>query len=501
MGFRFRRSVKLLPGLRLNLSKGGVSLSAGIPGAHINFSPRGARTTFGVPGSGFSWSTNLKPGQTPPRYFSPENTDSIRPIRTTGELEETLRTPGHKVVYTRSRRKLSAQQTNALYRRLALQEWQQQAQAKIDKFESDLVERLNSWREMPSIPSAADYQAAFKIQPFVYQGPVPSAPNYPDSRLALEESIRYTIERETKPASRAIPLIIASLGLVAGIMLMLLTSQSGISASLVVIALVFVVGGLTGSFVVYSTKNHARRMHVSTEVAKRIKQQWPAREEELRSHHEAEMAKYDTDKAAAEHAWQEQEHERVAWASKLINGDEAAIHEAVCHTLADLDFPFETHAAFAVEDAKNGYLHLDLPEIENVVATTRHEVLKAGRVKEVKRNDADREYSNVACGVGLMMASAAFSAAPTLERVSVAAYTQRQQKGTGQIDDDYVYSVAIPRTAFNEFDVNTVNPVLFIAKQTGQMELQANHRFKKLPEQRLPNWVQEFRRLGSEVPS
>jgi hypothetical protein len=33
------------------------------------------------------------------------------------------------------------------------------------------------------------------------------------------------------------------------------------------------------------------------------------------------------------------------------------------------------------------------------------------------------------------------------------------------------------------------------------MELQANHRFKKLPEQRLPNWLQEFRKLDSEVPS
>ena len=131
MGFRFRRSVKLLPGLRLNLSKGGVSLSAGVPGAHLNFSPRGARTTFGVPGSGFSWSTNLKPGQTPPRHLSPPNSDSIRPIHPTAELEETLRTPGHKVVYTRSRRKLSPQQTNALYRRLALQEWQQQAQASL----------------------------------------------------------------------------------------------------------------------------------------------------------------------------------------------------------------------------------------------------------------------------------------------------------------------------------------------------------------------------------
>ena len=39
---------------------------------------------------------------------------------------------------------------------------------------------------------------------------------------------------------------------------------------------------------------------------------------------------------------------RIAWASKLLAGDETTIQEAVCHTLADLDFPFETRAEFAI---------------------------------------------------------------------------------------------------------------------------------------------------------
>lgn len=119
MAFRLRRSLKLLPGLRLNLSKGGVSLSAGIPGAHINFSPRGARTTFGVPGSGFSWSTSLKSGQVPRRYSSPETPGGIRPIKTTAELEAAVQIPSTKVVYSRTGRRASSQQLQAEYRRLA----------------------------------------------------------------------------------------------------------------------------------------------------------------------------------------------------------------------------------------------------------------------------------------------------------------------------------------------------------------------------------------------
>ena len=60
MGFRFRKSIKLLPGVRLNLSKSGLSASVGKPGATINLSQRGARTTVGVPGTGLSYSATRK---------------------------------------------------------------------------------------------------------------------------------------------------------------------------------------------------------------------------------------------------------------------------------------------------------------------------------------------------------------------------------------------------------------------------------------------------------
>ena len=61
MGFRFRRSIKLLPGIRLNLSKSGVSATVGKPGVSINISERGTRGTVGLPGTGLSYSTKLSP--------------------------------------------------------------------------------------------------------------------------------------------------------------------------------------------------------------------------------------------------------------------------------------------------------------------------------------------------------------------------------------------------------------------------------------------------------
>src|SRR4051794_26326818 len=56
MGFRFRRSIKLLPGIRLNLSGSGASLSLGPRGFHYTVGPQGTRVTAGIPGTGLSWS-------------------------------------------------------------------------------------------------------------------------------------------------------------------------------------------------------------------------------------------------------------------------------------------------------------------------------------------------------------------------------------------------------------------------------------------------------------
>ncbi len=67
MGFRFRKSVKLAPGVRLNTSLGGVSATLGRRGASVNVGKRGVRGTVGIPGSGLSYSEQLTHSSAPRR--------------------------------------------------------------------------------------------------------------------------------------------------------------------------------------------------------------------------------------------------------------------------------------------------------------------------------------------------------------------------------------------------------------------------------------------------
>lgn len=52
MGWRYRRRIKLLPGIYLNISKSGISTNVGVKGANVTFGKKGTYVNTGIPGTG-----------------------------------------------------------------------------------------------------------------------------------------------------------------------------------------------------------------------------------------------------------------------------------------------------------------------------------------------------------------------------------------------------------------------------------------------------------------
>jgi Protein of unknown function (DUF4236) len=69
MGLRFRRSIGLLPGTRLNLGLRSLSLSFGIRGAKYTTGTRGQRVTAGLPGTGLSYTKVISSSGWPRRQL------------------------------------------------------------------------------------------------------------------------------------------------------------------------------------------------------------------------------------------------------------------------------------------------------------------------------------------------------------------------------------------------------------------------------------------------
>jgi uncharacterized protein DUF4236 len=85
MGFRFRRSFRLMPGIRMNVSKSGVSTSFGSRGAWFTVGPRGTRTTLGIPGTGLSYTTMQSPRHRP-RLEQLEHDDADDPAQASADF-------------------------------------------------------------------------------------------------------------------------------------------------------------------------------------------------------------------------------------------------------------------------------------------------------------------------------------------------------------------------------------------------------------------------------
>ena len=91
MGLRFRKSVSLFPGVRLNFSKSGMSVSSGVPGFRKTINTKGqVTTTVGIPGTGLYYVDTKKTGskqsscsrntRTQPTSTQPQPTAAYSPL-------------------------------------------------------------------------------------------------------------------------------------------------------------------------------------------------------------------------------------------------------------------------------------------------------------------------------------------------------------------------------------------------------------------------------------
>ena len=80
MPIRFRRTFRILPGVRINVSKHGVSTTVGPRGMHLTFNHYGVRQDLGLPGTGLSESSYVVGGNRRTQTAEEEAARHVRSI-------------------------------------------------------------------------------------------------------------------------------------------------------------------------------------------------------------------------------------------------------------------------------------------------------------------------------------------------------------------------------------------------------------------------------------
>lgn len=171
-----------------------------------------------------------------------------------------------------------------------------------------------------------------------------------------------------------------------------------------------------------------------------------------------EVADYESTKVAWHKTKAEFEFkvsQRQDFIQTLIYTDVAAMEQFLEENLQDIFWPRETSVDFEINDGGTTVLlDVDLPEYGDMptkLATVPTRGLKLS-VKEIPVGKLQKLYSDHVHSIAFRLIGEVFAALPKAKNVTFSGYSQRRNKATGQLSDEYLISVKADRFAWQGID-------------------------------------------------
>ena len=366
MGLRFRKSVRICPGVRLNFSKSGVSTTVGGRGFSVASGSRGTYVNTGIPGTGLSYREKISGGS--------------------GTREK-------------GANQRQSKENIAAYER--------ELERRVEAINNYMDEYNNIALLTPEVDDLLEYQ------------PQPFKPPKPSLTLELPKSFQ--------------------IGIFA--LLTALYFIFGIKVSIWVTGIILVVGMLY-----YRKKTKLKEAELI--------EQWDEQKKIFLSN-------------------EKQKHDQVA---EILENNAEDPESAYALGLDFISWPYETNVSFEV-GGDTIKIDVDLPEIEdienqNVVVKGRGANKHMEKVEKSARQTR-QDYAQHIHGIGMVLTGLAFNVLNNISTVVISAYSQRLSTTTGNYNDEYLYSVKIPRAEWLKVNLKNkehLDPILVL----GMFEIRRN---------------------------
>lgn len=373
MGFRFRKSIRLAPGVRLNFGSRGASWTLGGRGASIGIGPRGTYLNTSIPGTGISARQRLSGASSPSVPARRQALlDAARlPNSQTAPAKLQVGEDG-SITLLNSEGTVIPEVLVQEVRRQQPETWRTMMQAVCDVFNEphDLLATVHEDTPRPQPPT-------FEPQPFPEDEP--PAP-------ALERGTLWT--RLWKNAR---------------------------------------------------IRLDARNARLQAEHAQAIE----AYTERRQAHAAAEARRRHTIEQAIHH-------------------EVPAMEAFLSEWLSAIEWPRETLVSFELLDnGRRLLIDVDLPEIEQMPSATASVPARGHKltIRELSEAKVRRLYATHVHAVGFRVIGEAFAALPTVQTIELGAYSQRTDKATGSIEDEYLYAVRVSRQQWQCIDFTNLGAI------------------------------------------
>lgn len=364
MSLRFRRSIKLAPGIRMNLSGSGISWSLGPRGASVGIGKRGTFLNTGIPGTGLynrqQLASNSSVNRSKINQSESQNFSITVSIDDAGVLSFKDK-QGNPIsdAHIDAAKKQQGDKIRALI------------QQKCDEINSQIESLGDIHLHTPSPQPTSFIPAVFEVPK-----PLEPTPKSPGFFCKLFKSCIAKVEATNKAASEK----------------------------------------------------------YATQVS-----QW-----------ERQKVEFDSTQLA-----------RRQFIDSVLGGDVRAIEQYIEEILLDIVWPRETLVDFDVRDDGIVALNVDLPEIEEMPSKTAMVPQRGYRlsIKEMGATHIQKLYMRHVHAVGFRIIGEIFSVSPFVRSVILSAYSQRPNKTTGHLENEYLYSVRVNRDDWSDINFSNLSTI------------------------------------------
>jgi hypothetical protein len=371
MAIRFRKRIRLAPGLRLNLSGSGLSMSAGPQGASMTFGGRrGTYMNAGIPGTGLY--ARERVGAAPARASSRSpsaggNNDTVKMSITISVEDDgtvTFRDQAGNLLDERLVKQAKAQQKDAI-------------QGLMQTACDEINVHLEALERIHHATPAPDWHPTYEAQPYPEPKPPKPVPRKYGFLDKLFSSRRARIDKENAEAEAA----------------------------------------YNASMLLWNRGLHE---------------------------HEA------------------REQARKVLLNEKVHTEVPAMEIVLEESLMDIVWPRETSLESEIrDDGRVVMIDVDLPEIEELPRKTAAVPARGYKlsIKELPVTRHQQLYMRHVHGIGFRIIGEAFAMLPKAEEVVLSGYSQRPDKGTGEVQDQYLYSVRVRRPEWERINFTNLGDV------------------------------------------
>ena len=400
---RFRKSVKICKGVRVNFSKSGISTTVGMRGLSVNVGKKGTYLNTGIPGTGLYDRYKISGGSTSnskvPRTASNSSTQTI-----STRIDLNLDDNGVITFY----RDGNIIEDQSLIRKIKSTPEFKAERERMMKVRFDEINEANNkfieiYKLTPEVLTERQYTLSYdrikleQYEPKTYTVPAPT-----------ESQVKEELMREATEKIKT-----------------------------------WKFWALSNLRKKYVDDNFSSKHSTAMNDWNSNKKKYESAEKTLAEKKNTEyLLKYNTEKENT---------------LKAINGEPDYIEFAIEDWLATVTLPVDFDLQYEYNE-ENLYIDLDLPEIEDLPQEKAVSLANGTTKKKAKtQKELKEDYVNCVFGLAMFFAGHLFNVSPKIKNMIISGYTQRSNTTISEPADEYVYSIKFTRDVFENQKIKAIN--------------------------------------------